>query len=98
MAEAFHEHPHLLVNGTAVYVVVGAAGRAVGPAVTGYFYSLFTQYGNWSFGTQISWIVFLALTIPPFIFARFVPMGEKGKAEEAEPLLPGLEGAGDDVV
>jgi len=86
---AFDQHPHLLATGAAVSGIFGSAGRAVGPAISGYLYSLSTQFETWTWGRQISWLSFLALSIPIVVCCRFLPRDDSknGREQEGAPFL-----------
>lgn len=99
----FDKHPHLLVNGSAISMVSGAGARAIGPAVSGWLYSISTQFRSGSIGRQIYWIVFLGFTLAPLLLSRQIPDDADASgattdpdcgaetSDEAEPLLPRRE-------
>ncbi|WVQ84325.1 hypothetical protein IAT38_006477 [Cryptococcus sp. DSM 104549] len=67
------DYPELIASGGAVTLITGATGRAVGPAIAGWVYSISTQFPVASFGRQLSWLVLLAICLPPVIMTRFLP-------------------------
>lgn len=83
---AFDKHPHLLVHGSAVSMVTGAGARAVGPAVSGWLYSISTQYEGGSLGRQIYWIVFLCFTLVPLGLSGRIPSKESALGSSYLPL------------
>ncbi|WVQ84323.1 hypothetical protein IAT38_006475 [Cryptococcus sp. DSM 104549] len=89
-------YPELTATGSAVTLIAGAAGRALGPAVAGGIYSASTQFPLLSFGRQISWTMIFLLCLPPVIMTRFLPDGDpaaRGRdLEEEGTLLPVEEG------
>lgn len=101
---AFDDYPHLLSTGTAISLIAGAVGRAIGPAVSGWMYSVSTQYDEGSLGRQSAWLLLLALAVPAIYYARRLPrdMEEPGKdGFEAVPLTATSRDSvddGDDVL
>lgn len=70
---AFDNAPHLLATGSAISLVGGAAGRAIGPALAGWIFSLSTQFEAGTLGRQAYWITYIGLTIPPVVLLRYLP-------------------------
>lgn len=66
----FDHAPHLLATGSAVSILGAATGRAIGPTLAGWVFSLSTQYEVGTLGRQSYWILFLVLTIPPLCLVR----------------------------
>lgn len=101
---AFDDYPQLLSTGTAISLIAGAVGRAIGPAVSGWMYSVSTQYDEGSLGRQSAWLLLLALAVPAIYYARRLPrdMEEPGKdGFEAVPLTATSRDSvddGDDVL
>lgn len=81
---SFDDYPDLMATGAAIALIAGAGGRAIGPAISGWIYSLSTQSEPGSWGRQASWISFLALSLPPLVLVR--------KLMESERLRSKLEG------
>lgn len=95
---AFDEYPHLLASGSAIVLIAGAGGRAIGPVLAGWLYSASTQFEAGSWGRQYYWIAFLACSIPPLILAFYLrdnKAAEK-KGYEAVPLTPSSFASTDD--
>lgn len=101
---AFDDYPHLLSTGTAISLIAGAVGRAIGPAVSGWMYSISTQYDEGSLGRQSAWLLLLALAVPALFYARYLPRDmEETKKDgyEAVPLTATTRESiddGDDVL
>lgn len=100
---AFDKYPHLLVRGSAISMVSGAGARAIGPAVSGWLYSIPTQFRAGTLERQIYWIVFLAFTLTPILLSRQIPSDGEAKgripaeADSGERGEAGLvEDAGED--
>ncbi|WWC94795.1 hypothetical protein V866_001645 [Kwoniella sp. B9012] len=72
-AACFDDHPELLATGSAVVLIAGAGGRAIGPTIAGWMFSISTQYPTGSLGRQISWISLLAISLPPLVVTFFLP-------------------------
>jgi MFS family permease len=85
---AFDDYPHLLATGTAISLIAGAVGRAVGPAVSGWMYSISTQYDEGSLGRQISWLLLLTLAVPAIFYARFLPRDDEGTKRAGYEAVP----------
>lgn len=78
---SFDDAPHLLATGSAITLVGGATGRAVGPALAGWVFSLSTQFETGSLGRQAYWITYIGLTIPPVILLRYLPKNHSVERE-----------------
>jgi len=76
---AFDDYPDLIATGAAISLIAGAGGRALGPAMSGWIYSLSTQAEAGSWGRQASWLVFLGSTVPPLILVRKLVRSQEGK-------------------
>ncbi|RXK37787.1 hypothetical protein M231_04943 [Tremella mesenterica] len=76
---AFDDYPELLATGSAISLIAGAFGRAFGPAISGWIYSLSTQHPVGSLGRQSSWLAMLAISLPPFFLSRLLPSEKKYK-------------------
>jgi hypothetical protein len=95
------EYPDLLATGSAISLIGGAFGRAIGPSLSGYvtplscpyqliirwIYSMSTEFEAGTLGRQISWISMLAFGVPPMICVLFFkePTTERS-GYEAVPL------------
>ncbi|KAL7423813.1 hypothetical protein Q5752_001397 [Cryptotrichosporon argae] len=104
----FDDYPELLATGSAVILIAGSGGRAVGPAISGWLYSISTSYPAGSLGRHMPWLALLGLTIPPVVLVRFIPpdigkdrAGDKARVADAEadayeaaPLAGADEGRG----
>jgi len=77
------EYPDLLATGSAISLIGGAFGRAIGPSLSGYvtplfsplivrwIYSMSTGFEAGTLGRQISWISMLAFGVPPMVCVIF---------------------------
>ncbi|CAD6573943.1 MAG: hypothetical protein TREMPRED_000968 [Tremellales sp. Tagirdzhanova-0007] len=77
----FDDYPDLLATGSAVSLIAGAGGRAAGPTVSGWIYSISTEYNTGSLGRQISWLFLLCMTVPPVCLLGFLPK-DLGKGKD----------------
>nr|XP_019010249.1 uncharacterized protein I206_04717 [Kwoniella pini CBS 10737]OCF49030.1 hypothetical protein I206_04717 [Kwoniella pini CBS 10737] len=71
----FDDYPHLVATGSAITLIAGASGRAFGPAIAGWLFSISTEYPLRSFGRQVSWISLFLMTLPPVILSLYIPDG-----------------------
>ena len=81
---AFDNHPDLIATGAAIALMAGGVGRALGPAISGWIYSMSTQSEAGTWGRQASWLVFLACSIPPLVLVRRLVRSQAGRKEERE--------------
>jgi hypothetical protein len=77
------EYPDLLATGSAISLIGGAFGRAIGPSLSGYvtplsshlmirwIYSMSTEFEAGTLGRQISWMSMLAFGVPPMVCVVF---------------------------
>lgn len=79
------DYPDLLATGSAISLIGGAFGRAIGPSLSGFvtplfpstaliirwIYSMSTEFEAGTLGRQISWISMLAFGVPPMICVIF---------------------------
>lgn len=79
------DYPDLLATGSAISLIGGAFGRAIGPSLSGYviplfpitiliirwIYSMSTEFEAGTLGRQVSWISMLAFGVPPMICVIF---------------------------
>ena len=88
---AFDDYPHLLATGSAVSLIAGAFGRAIGPGIAGWTYSISTEFEAGSLGRQLPWLVILATSFPALMLSRTLndDAGEREKAKgyEAVPMV-----------
>ena len=88
---SFDDYPHLLATGSAVSLIAGAFGRAIGPGIAGWTYSISTGFATGTMGRQLAWLVILATSFPALILSRTLDAdtGERGKSEgyEAVPMV-----------
>ncbi|ORY33522.1 major facilitator superfamily domain-containing protein [Naematelia encephala] len=91
----FDDCPELLAMGSAISLIAGAFGRAAGPAISGWLYSISTTYPAGTLGRQCAWLAMLAFCIPPLILIRFVPGDGYSKRPDKEAIgyesLPMIE-------
>ena len=59
------DHPRLRATGAAVSSLAGAGGRAVGPTVAGWLYSISSSRPAGTWGRQIYWMSFLCISLLP---------------------------------
>ncbi|RSH91750.1 hypothetical protein EHS25_009119 [Saitozyma podzolica] len=91
---AFDDYPDLLATGSAISLIAGAGGRAIGPAVSGWIFSISTLYPTGSLGRQMSWIYFLVMALLPLAMTQLLPKDEAGPGKgdyEAVPMVEGEE-------
>lgn len=111
LVSAFDDYPELMATGSAVSLIATAGGRAFGPALAGWLFSISTQFPTGSLGRQTSWIYLTLATMPAVSLARFLPLdsaaaggqgggagGRPSKSEyEQVPLVESGFGLGVDV-
>ncbi|WWD17257.1 hypothetical protein CI109_101695 [Kwoniella shandongensis] len=69
----FDNHPDLRATGSAIIMILGAFGRVLGPVLAGWSFSISTLFEPFTFGRQLSWLVLLAMSLPPVIMtSRFI--------------------------
>ena len=87
----FDEYPHLLATGSAVSLIAGAFGRAIGPGIAGWIYSISTEYNRGSLGRQLPWLTILLMSVPAAALSRTMRDDAGGKHDstgyEAVPMV-----------
>lgn len=95
---AFDDYPELMATGSAISLVASvsirrasehcadrqAGGRAFGPAISGWLFSISTTFEAGSLGRQVSWLYLVAVTLPGVILAQLLPHAEKARPPKDE--------------
>ncbi|WVW86064.1 hypothetical protein I302_108103 [Kwoniella bestiolae CBS 10118] len=69
----FDRYPELLSTGSAITLIAACSGRAFGPSIAGWLFSIATEFDTRSLGRQISWLSLFVLVLPPVILAGRIP-------------------------
>ncbi|ORX40689.1 major facilitator superfamily domain-containing protein [Kockovaella imperatae] len=87
----FDDYPHLLATGSAVSLIAGAFGRAIGPGIAGWIYSISTEYESGTLGRQLPWVTILLISLPSVVLSQSMPSDAGGKHDssgyEAVPMV-----------
>jgi len=85
--------PEYLAMANSITFSMAAVGRAVGPFIVSFFFSLSTAFASpLSLGRQLVWIVFILISLPPIYLAGRVredANGTKETEDETHELLAG---------
>ncbi|OCF44118.1 hypothetical protein I317_02072 [Kwoniella heveanensis CBS 569] len=78
--------PEHLASANAITFSVAAIGRAFGPFIISYFFSLSTHFASpFSPGRQLVWVIFILLSIPSIILAhRLLDEGPNNKEDRED--------------
>jgi hypothetical protein len=71
-SHALQEYVHFRVCSN-MPLINQAFGRAIGPSVSGWLFSVSTSYPTGSLGRQMSWLLMLSIAIPPVVLVRLLP-------------------------
>ncbi|WWC64665.1 uncharacterized protein I303_107276 [Kwoniella dejecticola CBS 10117] len=93
----FDDYPHLVATGSAITLIAGASGRAFGPAIAGWLFSISTEYPLASFGRQISWISLFLMTLPPVMLSLYIPDGLTKEDQTGNTVLEEGDGNAADI-
>lgn len=61
--------PEYLATANSLGFSISAAGRAIGPFIISWFFSISTGFSPYSPGMQLVWIVMVLLTVPSLVLA-----------------------------
>ncbi|KAK4689855.1 hypothetical protein P7C73_g227, partial [Tremellales sp. Uapishka_1] len=88
-------YPEWRAGAMALSCVAGAVGRAVGPAIAGWLYSLSTKFPSGSAGRQLSWVPMLLFSALPVLVVRLLPGDEPLEKLDQYEALPIMENGGE---
>ncbi|UOH83765.1 hypothetical protein LQV05_006502 [Cryptococcus neoformans] len=76
--------PEYLATANSLGFSISAAGRAIGPFIVSWFFSVSTGFSPSSPGMQLAWIVMVLLTVPSLVLAYQLGDEERhqGKREQ----------------